>query len=413
MQMKEKSSWIEKPDLDYQQKVLPRFIHLYDADRPVKERLGKCQPTLSALMRFNSGSFCKHSAGQLKKLSFLPPLVSSRTQISNGANRQPRTIINHLNILLEVGLIVRIPNQQGKVELILHPQLMVESPLLCQIKRWEEISQLPYNGLFTGQDWQILHPFHAIRKEGNNNSGVETGKNPVSTDNTPGNEPLGNGESETTPVSNQKLTPPPTLPARNGSANRGGARGRKKSPEMITQEQLLQFLDTFWWTACRLLYPKVDFLEGQHRLAKHLIWQNVYHQGERQWNADQWVSHHRYCLERLHLAHRYVNRSHQDKDRFIPAPHVYFDPNRPYGFEGTKEWYLREQTLRNQVRKQLLYQQSLQNVFEGKSRSPRRNRPQSAYEIWQVEKERVSRLRDAELMNAFYESTRDIDFPRR
>jgi hypothetical protein len=107
----------------------------------------------------------------------------------------------------------------------------------------------------------------------------------------------------------------------------------------LPEEQMMNFIELFWWTAQRLLYPKVSFSPGQHNLALSIIRKHVYYQGNKPWDNKMWRQHHEYNIARLQLVNRYLSRPDPEgKERFVPMPHVYFDSNNTYGFEGTKEW---------------------------------------------------------------------------
>jgi hypothetical protein len=330
---------------------------------------------------------------------WLPPSDPTNGQIKCTVKLQRQSIINHRKFLMAAGLTHETQAKGEKVQLYIHPQLLVENPVEAQKRQWEKISGKPYKSLFLAYDVQNLAPFHAKKDNVNINSGVESVKTPLSTGLIAGNELAGNGEEG---ILEKKFeqTPSPTTPsAGNGSAHQGGAGARSSLPE----EKLKAYIENFWWVAQRLLYPKVTFSAGQHSLALSMIRKHVYYQGNKPWDDKMWQAQHQYNLARLQLVNRYLSRPDPGgKERFVPMPHVYFDSNNSCGFAGTKEWYLKEQTVRNQVRKQLIYEKSLRTVFEG---APSTRKPRSSYEIWLIEKNRVAKLGDQDLLKAFLSST--------
>ena len=87
---------------------------------------------------------------------------------------------------------------------------------------------------------------------------------------------------------------------------------------------------------------------------------------------------------------------------WIPKPHLYFHPhNDRNGFKKTWEWYVRQETLKLEVRNQLALQQAKHELNlhnQGKGRFKNKSRLQ----LFRIHEKRLRQYKDQALIDAYY-----------
>ncbi|MCG8322862.1 MAG: hypothetical protein MI921_25395 [Cytophagales bacterium] len=162
---------------------------------------------------------------------------------------------------------------------------------------------------------------------------------------------------------------------------------------------LLSLVTKFWEYAKAMLYPDIILSDPEEREILNLIWESIYGKFRLKANEKEWLKFHESAITRVDMVAKWLSRSCL---HWIPKPHLYFHPhNDRNGFKKTWEWYLRQETLKLEVRNQLALQQAkhelnLQN--QGKGRFKNKSRLQ----LFRIHEKRLRQYKDQALLDAYY-----------
>ncbi len=139
------------------------------------------------------------------------------------------------------------------------------------------------------------------------------------------------------------------LAAKKQATEAGSAARAEKDAQKAV---FLTYVENFWTIAWKLLYPTAEFNEYCQRMAKNAIYFGVYRGFKAQLSAAEWEQYHLQAIERLKLAANYYE-NHPDKHPPLPYAEFkpgtgYFDHQNTRGFEGTHDWYTRQQVWKRQ-----------------------------------------------------------------
>jgi hypothetical protein len=161
---------------------------------------------------------------------------------------------------------------------------------------------------------------------------------------------------------------------------------------------LLTLIREFWNYVRRMLYPNLILSEPEEREVLNLIWESVYGKLQANGTKQEWLQYQETLLKRVDMVARWLTRS---SGRWIPKPHLYFHPhNERNGFSRTWQWYLKQETLKIEVRNQLLLQQVKAEWYQhdtGKGRFKQKTRLQ----LFRIQQQRLAQYRDESLMEAY------------
>jgi hypothetical protein len=139
------------------------------------------------------------------------------------------------------------------------------------------------------------------------------------------------------------------LNAKKQATEAGGAARTEKDAQMAVFKA---YAENFWAIAWKLLYPTAHFNEYSQRMAKNAIFYGVYRGFKAQLSMQDWETYHLQAIERLKLAANYYE-NHPDKHPPMPFAEFkpgtgYFDHENTRGFEGTHDWYTKQQVWKRQ-----------------------------------------------------------------
>jgi hypothetical protein len=317
-----------------------------------------------------------------------------------------RTIINHRERLMNAGFIIKEQHcGQGGVEIWLNPEVlgMAKLSTTCgdNVVKIGEVASLFY------EKAKNFHPLvHEQQEQENNNSNV--GKS-VTTEKDhdqeygvlPHRRDHKSGKAKGTGHEQDKNTEENADPA---------SKRQEKAPEKPCkaekQEQklgagrifLLTLIRQFWAYARKVLYPDLLLSEPEEREILNLIWESVY--GKLQWQASEkdWLNYQETAYNRINMVARWLARS---PGHWIPKPHIYFHPsNDRNGFKKTWQWYVKQETLKLEIRNQLLLQQ-VKTEWQQHEQDKGRFLEKTRLQLFRIQQKRLAKYRDESLNQAY------------
>jgi hypothetical protein len=308
-----------------------------------------------------------------------------------------RTIINHRERLVNAGFIAKEQHcGKGGVEIWLNPVVLGMAKLSTNygdnVVKIGDVASLFY------EKAKNFHPLvHEQQEQLNNNSKVDKSGTEIN------GVPYGHESGKATRTGHEQ--------DKNTEENANPASERQvKAPERHckaeNQEQklgagrifLLSLIRQFWDYARKVLYPDLILSEPEEKEILNLIWESVY--GRLQWNATEkdWLKYQDTAFNRINMVARWLTRS---PGHWIPKPHIYFHPNNERnGFIKTWQWYVKQETLKIEIRNQLLLQQ-VKAEWQQHEQNKGRFREKTRLQLFRIQQKRLAGYRDESLNQAY------------
>ena len=376
-----------------------------------------CQPKLADRLcnshRATVFSIVRLYLKQLKKISQiqaispekLPAFRTFNISLAKELGCTARTVINHKERLKKAGIITLEERRgAGGLELWIKPELLFGRELPDK-----ESKIVPSISDIFCANAKNLHPLvHEPQEQENINSTVgksispgitsqkekgvrlladESGEQSISTG-TLQEHHKNMGENEKSSASKQAIS---ALPMQKHEQKKGA------EAERIF---LLSLVRQFWQHTRPILYPGIILSDPENNEILNLIWEAVYSKFRAGYSQSQWIVYHNTALARVNMVKKWLERN---PNHWIPQkPHVYFDPqNKKNGFINTLEWYVRQETLKIELRNQLELEKvkkEIQAHIEEKGRFKNHSRLQ----LYRIHEKRLSNFKDESLMQAYY-----------
>ncbi|WP_017730699.1 hypothetical protein [Nafulsella turpanensis] len=350
---------------------------------------------------------------QLKRASLLQPVLpdqlpSFRTFNISLAKEQGctvRTIINHKERLKKAGIIIGEERRgSGGTELWINPKL-----LLGEVFPAQKLNTIPSISDIFCANVKNFHPLvHEPHEQENANSTVgksispdianpeDKGVRKVADENGEPSIATGTlqehhknmGENGKCSASKQAISAPPKQ------------KHEQKNGEEAERIFLLSLIRQFWQHARTILYPDIILSDPENNEVLNLIWESVYGKFRVRYSQSQWIAYHNTALARVDMVKRWLDR---DVNHWIPQkPHVYFDPqNQKNGFINTWEWYVRQETLKIEIRNQLELEKVKKETLTH-NQEKGRFKNHSRLQLFRIHEKRLSKFKDEALMQAYY-----------
>ena len=161
---------------------------------------------------------------------------------------------------------------------------------------------------------------------------------------------------------------------------------------------LLTLIRQFWAYARKVLYPDLVLSDREEKEILNLIWESVY--GKLQWQATEkeCLNYQETAYSRINMVARWLARS---PGHWIPKPHIYFHPNNERnGFKKTWLWYVKQETLKLEIRNQLLLQQ-VKTEWQQHEQDKGRFREKTRLQLFRIQQKRLAKYRDESLNQAY------------
>lgn len=344
-----------------------------------------------------------NKAAQLDNLALenLPGFNTYNESLAKCKGCTKRTIINHRERLVNAGFITQEEHRgKGGVEIWLNPVILgmakLSTPLEDNVVKIRDLASL------FCEKAKNFHPLvHEHQEQLNNNSKVD--KSGTQKSGVPYGHWNGLDKSEATGTGHEQN--------KNTEENANSASKRQvKAPERHCkaekQEQkpgagrifLLSLIRQFWDYARKVLYPDLIISEPEEREILNLIWESVY--GKLHWGATEkeWLQYQDTAFTRINMVARWLNRT---PGHWIPKPHIYFHPNNERnGFKKTWQWYVKQETLKIEIRNQLLLQQ-VKTEWEQHEQNKGRFREKTRLQLFRIQQKRLANYRDESLNQAY------------
>jgi len=117
---------------------------------------------------------------------------------------------------------------------------------------------------------------------------------------------------------------------------------------------LLSLVQDFWKYSKAVLYPDIIHSKPEEAEVLNNIWSSVYRKFKIQGNRQDWQNYQQILYKRVDMVARWLARN---PNRWVAPPHLYFHPeNKKNGFAKTYEWFIKQETLKRNIRNQILIQ---------------------------------------------------------
>ena len=312
----------------------------------------------------------------------LPGFKTHNESLAKCKGCTKRTIVNHRERLVRSGFIIREERRGSQgVEIWINPEVLGIAKRATGLV--DGVIRIGSVDSFFSEKEKNFHPLvHELQEQENINSKVD-------------NKEVPGGHRGDLP----KTNPPPAFSGEASGTLQEPDKNTQESVVSVSQKQLsaseqeqkvagsrqtgaeriflLSLIREFWNYVRRMLYPNLILSEPEEREVLNLIWASVYGKLQANGTKQEWLQHQETLLKRVDMVARWLTRS---SGRWIPKPHLYFHPhNERNSFAKTWQWYLKQETLKIEVRNQLLLQQVKAEWYQhdaGKGRFKQKTRLQ-------------------------------------
>lgn len=339
-----------------------------------------------------------NQAGNLQYLdpANLPGFSTYNSSLAKCKGCTKRTIMNHRERLIKAGFIIQEQHcGKGGMEIWINPEILgMAKPSIYLGDKVVKIGDM--TSLFYVKA-KNFHPLvHEQQEQLNNNSIVD--KSGV-----PSGHEHGLDKSETTGTGHEQdknteeNANPVSISQKSVSKNQLKAEKQEHIAE-AGRIFLLRLIKEFWLCARKVLYPNLILSEPEEKEILNLIWESVY--GKLQWNVaeKEWLKYQDTAFNRINMVARWLGRS---PAHWIPKPHIYFHPNNDRnGFKKTWEWYVKQETLKIEIRNQLLLQQ-IKAEWQQHEQNKGRFREKTRLQLFRLQQKRLAKYKDESLNQAY------------
>jgi hypothetical protein len=348
-----------------------------------------------------------NQAGNLRQIeqNNLPGFNTYNGSLAKCKGCTNRTIMNHKRRLKQSGFITTEKSRgKGGLEIQICPTVLgigkLSTNLGDNVVKIEDIASVFFDKV------KNFHPLvHEPQEQLNNNSNVDNigvpdghgyglslpsaHTNPRDKATRTGHEQNKNTEKNANPVYKRQESVSKRLEAEKQEQQAGAGR-----------IFLLSLIRQFYHYAIKVLYPQLILSEPEEREILNLIWKSVY--GELRWQASErdWLKFQDICYNRVNMVARWLARS---SDRWLPKPHIYFHPNNERNsFKATMGWHMKQETLKVEIRNQLLLQQ-INAEWQQHGQCKGRFKEKTRLQLFRIQQKRLAHYRDESLQSAFQE----------
>ena len=390
-----------------------------------------------------------NQAAQLQELNMhsLPGFRTFNASLAACKGCTKRTIANHKERLKQSGFIVREEHRGSEgIELWINPEIFGK-PMLSTIPIEGVTKISAVASLFYG-DEKNFHPLvHEQQEQNNNNSKVDmlmtdkqkeksgfpcghrSGLSEAAAPLIPSDEPTGTKQEQdmntgknvpSVPKRQKSVAEKSNIadqqePVTAGSRQTGSRPGGESTVDAAQTGSrqtgrchagaehisLLNLVREFWQYTRRILYPSLLLSDPEEREILNHIWASVYKKFCIRGTLKEWNDYQDILYRRVEMVRRWLDR---DPSHWIPKPRLYFHPhNTKNGFDKTWEWYVKQETLKREVRNQLLIQQT-QHEWKLYDQGKGRHQHKTRLQLFRIQQKRLSQYRDEALMQVYHAS---------
>ncbi|WP_298545549.1 hypothetical protein [uncultured Aquimarina sp.] len=327
----------------------------------------------------------------------LPPFTTYNPSLASCKGCTVRTIINHKERLKASGFIIK-EEHRGKtgIALWINPEVF-STPMLSTKSLENQIQKQPKSSLYEQRVKNLPPLVHEQQEQKNNNSSVDkliTQKEErihQKVHNT-------NHNSVTGTYQEQNMN---TRESRPSDSRKQIRRTKNSNAQESESAFLLGLVKDFWNYSKAVLYPDKILSEPEEREILNQIWASVYRKFKVQGSQKDWEGYQEILYKRIDMVARYLERN---PNRWVAPPHLYFHPeNKRNGFAKTYNWFLKQETLKREIRNQILIQKTDQEWKDHKN-GKGKHKHKSRLQLFRIQQQRLSTYKDDALLSVYQQS---------
>ncbi len=309
-----------------------------------------------------------------------------------------RTIINHKERLKAAGFIIK-ETHHGKtgIELWINPSIFIPPKLSTSVTNPNpKIAQLV--SFFTDKV-KNLHPLVQEHQEQKNNNSIV---NCLKTSKEEKGIRLPAHDKMITEVTGTVQEQDKNIEESRTSDSKKQTGGAKNSPSGESESAfLLQLVQDFWQYAHTKLYSNDIFAKAEEAEILNNIWRSVYRKFRVKGSKEDWKGYQGTLYVRVDMVARWLERN---PNRWIPPADLYFHPeNKRNGFKKTYLWFLKQQTLKREIRNRILIQKTEKEwISHGKGEGKHKHK--TRLQLFRLQQQRLESYGDEALIRAYEKS---------
>ncbi len=308
-----------------------------------------------------------------------------------------RTIINHKERLKAAGFIVKeIHRGKTGIELWINPQVFEPKRISTTEGNLKPTIQDIKGALCP--EVKNLHPLVHVQQEQkkNNNSTVDTlitSEKGVHLSAHPQKNNFVTGTIQEQDKNTEKSQ---------ASDSKKQTRGAKNASQNESESTfLLQMVRDFWTYARVVLFTELILSEPEEKEILNHIWASVYRKFKIKGSKTDWEGYQEILYKRVDMVSRYLERN---PNRWVPAPYLYFHPNnKRNGFVKTHDWFIKQETLKKEIRNQILIQKA-EKEWQDHNKGKGKHKHKSRLQLFRIQQQRLSTYKDDSLMQVYEKS---------
>ncbi|PTB98016.1 hypothetical protein C9994_00215 [Marivirga lumbricoides] len=298
-----------------------------------------------------------------------------------------RTILNHKARLKKAGFILAEERRGAQgIELWLNAEILFPIQKFAKEATGKKLKNKPETAISTSKGKNFRPLVHVPHEQENNNSSVDELK---------GVHPKAH-QSE---LPKGELTRTIHEPHMNTGENAKSVPESSEISSGTDRISLLFLIRQFWEFSRKLLFPDLILSEPEQSDIMNMIWASVYMKLNSSLSKEEWLKYHEQAIERVIMVRKWLDKS---PNHWVPPPHVYFSPNNNKNdFQKTLKWLVKREILKIEISQQLMLQK-IQNEHRLHTQGKGRHKHLSRLQLFRLQEQRLSRMNDPELLNAYY-----------
>ncbi len=329
-------------------------------------------------------------------LDNLPSLRTNNRQLAKLTSASGRTIQRHIKRLIESGILTEKiwHGSHSSYELFINPRILWINAVNKVKNEPKETKQLPLENQEDKKIKTSKCPHSYTNKKTNKRNNILIG-----VENQRSSLPLTDvvdTEKSTEKETKKTRRKSPKEEARRKSAGWVQQSFEKRTTRENDADTRRAFLSLqLWELAKATLYKDTWLNQRQCHIALTLL---------REWYVpvaeEKLDDVHEVYKARIHIVAKYINKS--PDTRFVTLPYLYFDPNNPKGFTGTKPWYEAEKKHKKTLKFNRIVREEIKKFQRNEVKDTGEARPRLT--VFRECEQRISKLGLPKLLKDFYKA---------
>ncbi|WP_339625398.1 hypothetical protein [uncultured Winogradskyella sp.] len=365
--------------------------------------------TTREIIKIYSLSLLKANSIRAVDLENPPPLKTNNVQLAKRSNASTRTIQRHLKRLIEAKVIIKKiwHGSNSGYELWLNPDILLISgrKAVNNLKKEPEHQKTEVvENQFFKKDTSTTCPHTDSSNNGYINNiiiGVNKLKKEMSS------LPLTFGYESRNATSNTFTRYTEWKSAKNLDDAEGKVRKKRvtiqtgaeiSEAQVARSATLMVYVNNLWMLSRNTIYQETYLTQSQEKIAKKLLlkWYDPV-------PDKQLAKVHQVYVERIAMVQKFIAKA--PETRYVQLPNLYFDPQNPSGFTGTKSWYQKQKKREIEVQFKLILHAQIRRFLNNEKKHTAKQKPR--LELFRACETRINKLGRPELIKAFHASVLD------